>query len=295
MERRIVSLVLNPTNPIRCLQALLHNSDHKILISIPEQISSGWWHWAQPLVFSLPQWRRWDHQWPGAGPVLLLSDWCLWLIHDQLGSPRADAVLYQVGPGNNSWEGATLSRDQAPVSDHTRHKMIFLPQLWESRHYDAWQAIVSWLVPALLSGSDSDLSTLKGADLSALCGMLKTLICLLIRMGLVCGEADWYKDIMMRQSRLIISTITITPHGAILFGFVSISCLDKSKCNFIPPSFTHDCCNLIIKAAQINIWLLQDKFTCRGLILTKSPCLCLFLAISRSPIMTNAPKVLPPL
>lgn len=116
MERRIVSLVLNPTNPIRCLQALLHNSDHKILISIPEQISSGWWHWAQPLVFSLPQWRRWDHQWPGAGPVLLLSDWCLWLIHDQLGSPRADAVLYQVGPGNNSWEGATLSRDQAPVS-----------------------------------------------------------------------------------------------------------------------------------------------------------------------------------
>lgn len=133
----------------------------------------------------------------------------------------------------------------------------------------------------------------KGSRALALCGMLKTLIWLLIRMGLVCGEADWYKDIMMRQSRLIISTITITPHGAILFGFVSISCLDKSKCNFIPPSFTHDCCNLIIKAAQINILLLQDKFACRGLILTKSPCLCLFLAISRSPIMTNAPKCYP--
>ena len=47
----------------------------------------------------------------------LMSDVCLWLIHDQLGSPRADAVLYQVGPGNNSWQGATLSRDQAPVSE----------------------------------------------------------------------------------------------------------------------------------------------------------------------------------
>ena len=53
-----------------------------------------------------------------------------------------------------------------------------------------------------------------------------------------CDEADWYKDITRRQLRLIISTITLTPHGAISFGFVSISCLDKSKCNFIPPSYT---------------------------------------------------------
>ena len=99
--------------------------------------------------------------------------------------------LYHVSSGRAITHGKAQHclETQAPVSDNYCHKMIFLPQRWVSGHYDAWQSLCLRLSPSIV-WPDSDLSTLKGAELSPLCVRLKTLIWLLTGMGIVMRQTD---------------------------------------------------------------------------------------------------------